>query len=56
MNKMDSQMGYRDANALLTDQKLDGLRPKVLTFKRPSNDFDFLTKAPSVRGKVRLRP
>ena len=56
MNKMDSQMGYRDANALLTDQMSDGSRPKVLTFKRPSNEFDFLTKAPSVRGKVRLRP
>ena len=52
MNRKDSQRGCKDATGLLIDQMLDDSQPKELTFKIPSNDFDFLPMVPNVRGKV----
>ena len=52
MNRKDSQRGCNDATGLLIDQMLDDWQPKELTFKIPSNDFDFLPMVPNVRGKV----
>ena len=52
MNRKDSQRGCKDAIGLLIDQMLDDSQPKELTFKIPSNDFDFLPMVPNVRGKV----